>query len=334
MGILCVQTYTRIPDLCEFESQPGMSPVRAERRGEPAQLAHERDVLGYVPARVVGLEAPLGAVAALHRDHVRAVKKESYDDYHVLTFALGGAPLYRVDRRGRVQAALAVGTVAVQPAAAEAWWRSDATTGWLQLYLSVALLAECAGGDAERRVRIAPRDALADPALVRLLYSAARLVAMHGADTSRFEALADAIAERLLGSAASAGASNTARARERLDARQLAATRDYLAEHLGPGLTAARVAAALGMSRSHFSRAYAASTGETPYTTIQRARLAAAHGRVANGDEPLVDIATALGYASQAHMTDVFRARLGASPGDVRTLARGAVLRPRAAKPD
>lgn len=313
-------------------------PLASPADAMPAQFAYERDALGFVASRVAGLGVPAGAVAALYEEQVLHVERHAYDDYHTLTFQLGGAPLGRLGRDGHPAEMMQAGTLAIQPAPVESIWQSGGRARWMQFYLPIDALHEALAHEhphARRASSLDRRVGTGDPELVHTLYRcAADLARAPDAAAERMDgyamSLAGALARRLAGVACGAA---TAFDRERLSSRQLARAVEYVEAHLDGRLTAAALAAELGLSRYHFCRAFAGATGESPYRYIQRARLGAAIRLIGGEERPLADIAHAVGYATQAHMTSAFTRWLGASPGDIRALAKGrrpaATRRPR-----
>lgn len=101
----------------------------------------------------------------------------------------------------------------------------------------------------------------------------------------------------------------------------LAMAHDYVDRHLSdPGLSAERVAEALGVSSRHLSRVFQPS-GVTPARHILDRRLAEAHAQLTDPDSrhrTIAEIAHDWGFASQSHFTRVFRDRYGRTPGEVR----------------
>ena len=77
-----------------------------------------------------------------------------------------------------------------------------------------------------------------------------------------------------------------------------------------------------GLSAHHFSRVFKATFGTTPHRYVQRRRIDAAVAALrAQEKRSIADIALELGFASQAHMTDLMRRQLGVTP---RVVRRGA----------
>jgi AraC family transcriptional regulator len=98
---------------------------------------------------------------------------------------------------------------------------------------------------------------------------------------------------------------------------------DLIEARLDGSLTVRDLASALHLSAGFFSRAFKAATGKPPHAYILDRRIARARQllrRAARRD--LSAIAQACGFASHAHMTTAFRARLGAAPSELRQIAR------------
>jgi AraC-like DNA-binding protein len=74
-----------------------------------------------------------------------------------------------------------------------------------------------------------------------------------------------------------------------------------------------------GYSVFHTCRVFQRATGQTIHGFRRELRLRHALARLLDGDEPLADIASATGFASQSHLTNLFRARFGITPARVRT---------------
>ena len=74
-----------------------------------------------------------------------------------------------------------------------------------------------------------------------------------------------------------------------------------------------------GYSVFHTCRVFRATTGTTIHGFRRELRLRHALARILDGGEPLIDIAVATGFASQSHLTNLFRARFGITPARART---------------
>lgn len=107
-----------------------------------------------------------------------------------------------------------------------------------------------------------------------------------------------------------------------LPGRELARVLERIEAGLAEPLPVGALAREAGCSRFRFSRAFKAATGLPPHRYVMGRRLERARAMLEEGDLPLASVAVRCGFASQSHMTDVFRRRLGVSPGAYRRLRR------------
>ncbi|MEM6743002.1 MAG: helix-turn-helix transcriptional regulator [Pseudomonadota bacterium] len=103
-----------------------------------------------------------------------------------------------------------------------------------------------------------------------------------------------------------------------LDAGMLARIDEVVAEAPNGQVSLGSLAKLAGMSISTFTAAMREATGLTPYRYVLNRRLACARHLIETTCAPLADIAIRCGFASQSHMTDVFRSKLGVTPGKLR----------------
>jgi AraC-like DNA-binding protein len=96
--------------------------------------------------------------------------------------------------------------------------------------------------------------------------------------------------------------------------RQERLAKEMLASRLDGGLSMAEIAAACGLSRSHFARAFRASTGQSPMQWLQAQRVDAACALMAQSGRTLAEVAAACGFADQSHFARVFRQVKGMAP--------------------
>lgn len=89
---------------------------------------------------------------------------------------------------------------------------------------------------------------------------------------------------------------------------------DYIDANLDATLRTASLAATVGLSVSHFTRAFKHSVGVPPRVYVIRRRLAAACAAMLASDAPLTAIAHAHGFCDQSHFTRTFHETIGVAP--------------------
>ncbi len=113
--------------------------------------------------------------------------------------------------------------------------------------------------------------------------------------------------------------SASARGAGRLAARQQQRLEALIEDHPAADLSLTRLADEVGLSPHHFVRVFKASFGTTPHRYVQQRRLEAAAAALRRDDRrPIAEIALAHGFASQSHMTELMRRRLGLTPRALR----------------
>lgn len=99
--------------------------------------------------------------------------------------------------------------------------------------------------------------------------------------------------------------------------RPVRRAQDYLDAHFAENIDLPTLAAVAGVSRFHLVRAFRKETGLTPHAWLTDRRVRAARDRLAAGRTP-GEAAADCGFADQSHLTRVFKARVGVTPGRFR----------------
>jgi AraC-like DNA-binding protein len=111
---------------------------------------------------------------------------------------------------------------------------------------------------------------------------------------------------------------NPYEAPETVDSRTLDAAveafRAWLDDHLFETVTIAAAADVLDVGPTHLARGFADAFGIAPHAYVITRRLEVARDRILAG-QPLVDVATEVGFFDQAHLTRHFKRFLGTTPG-------------------
>ena len=109
------------------------------------------------------------------------------------------------------------------------------------------------------------------------------------------------------------------RARPRANDNELARALAYqLQLSFAEPVSVAALCDAVGTSIFHACRVFRRATGETLHGYRRRLRVRHALALLVDSDASIADIAAQTGFASQSHLTNVFRAELGTTPGRAR----------------
>ncbi|NZD65126.1 helix-turn-helix transcriptional regulator [Rhizobium sp. WYCCWR 11290] len=104
------------------------------------------------------------------------------------------------------------------------------------------------------------------------------------------------------------------RKRSKLASWQLRRATEFIEENCLRNIRLEEVAGLTGLSQSHFSHAFKASTGIAPHQWQTNARLDRAKRLLVESENALTAIAAETGFADQAHFTRVFRKHVGITP--------------------
>ena len=100
----------------------------------------------------------------------------------------------------------------------------------------------------------------------------------------------------------------------RLAPWQLRAAMEYMDARVSSQLALRDLAMATGLSQSHFSRAFKASTGVAPYQWFLNTRIQRAQQLLLKQTASVAEVAAMAGFADQAHLTRAFSRATGATP--------------------
>ncbi|MFF6772001.1 helix-turn-helix domain-containing protein [Streptomyces sp. NPDC012637] len=130
--------------------------------------------------------------------------------------------------------------------------------------------------------------------------------------------MVQAVAALVIKTAASRG-TGLAPAPSGLPPRRLAQATDYIRTHLAERVALDDLARVAGVSPSHLTRVFRASTGQSPHQYVLGQRLEQARRALLTTDTAIADVADACGFADQSHLTRTMRRHLGLTPGALRT---------------
>lgn len=107
-----------------------------------------------------------------------------------------------------------------------------------------------------------------------------------------------------------------------LPAWRLRRVTELVESRLDGELSIAAMAEAAGLSAYHFSRAFKTTTGRPPHRYLLERRVERAKELLQDPQQEIVQVALAAGFASQEHMTTVFRRLTGTTPARYRRARR------------
>lgn len=98
--------------------------------------------------------------------------------------------------------------------------------------------------------------------------------------------------------------------------------KEHIAAHLGEDLTIEMLASQAGLSVHHFARAFKASVGMPPHRYLLEQRIQKAAELLQSTEQPVTDIALAVGFADQSHFSRSFHWLVGLTPSQFRRAHR------------
>jgi AraC family transcriptional regulator len=104
----------------------------------------------------------------------------------------------------------------------------------------------------------------------------------------------------------------------RLSPAQVRRLIEYIDSNLDEKPNLETLAAVAGVGLWSFARHFRESLGQTPHAYIIARRIDRARRLLAQGSIPIKEVASACGFADQAHMTRVFQAHLHTTPAALR----------------
>jgi AraC family transcriptional regulator len=100
----------------------------------------------------------------------------------------------------------------------------------------------------------------------------------------------------------------------------------YIEEKLAEPVGVRELAAQVHMSPFHFARRFKQAVGTPPHGYITQVRMERAKGLLSGTNLPLVEVATRVGYRTQAHFTGVFHRYVGTTPRAYRVGSRREII--------
>jgi AraC family transcriptional regulator len=219
----------------------------------------------------------------------------------------------------------AAGSILFVPAGSPARFRWSSHSDSLHVFLEPGLVERVAAEEFDldpARVSLPPLDGLVLPPLrAAMLAVNDELTAEAAGGRLAVESLAHIMAVHLIRNA-SAPRRTVRRTDGALPQGKLRAVVEYVEERLDTGLTLQQIAAVAHLSPYHFARQFKAATGLPPHQYVLARRVERAQQLLGEGDLSLAEVAAAVGFSDQSHLSQNFKRLVGVTPGQFRKSAR------------
>jgi AraC family transcriptional regulator len=242
---------------------------------------------------------------------------------HLLAVSLGSGRITR-DAAGKLEtSALVPGSVALQPANVPMHWSWDTRLTLTLLALEPAFLLRVAAetfGLKPREVELMPAVRKSDPVVATIVATLSREAseAQPGNDVYA-QSLAHILAVHLL---RQYNRSKPDRAAPAQPIASVPAGRavQFIQERFAEDIALADIAAAARVSPYHLTRIFKQATGMSPHRYLIQVRVTNARSLLmaGAGRRSVADVAEAVGFSDQSHLTRHMKRLLGVTPGEVR----------------
>ena len=95
---------------------------------------------------------------------------------------------------------------------------------------------------------------------------------------------------------------------------RLKKVQDHVRAHLASPISLADLAGVAGLSRSYFAAQFRAATGCRPHEYVLEQRVEQAKAMLSESGTPIIEVALAVGFQTQAHFSTVFKRLAGTTP--------------------
>ena len=233
--------------------------------------------------------------------------------------SLGDGLLIREAGGDRTVHALRPGFVSLVPQGHPVRWIWTTPVRFVLLSLDALFLQQVAREDCGVRVSglvLRPVDREHDTTVLTIAHALQREASSESAGRRIYaDSLANILAVHLLREYTQRGESD---ASDRPLPRAVSRALDFIRTHYAEDIGLKDIAAAAHVSPWHLTRLFKRTVGFAPYQYLIRARVAGARAMLSAGRRrSLADIAAAVGFVDQSHLTRHFKRTFGTTPGRI-----------------
>jgi AraC family transcriptional regulator len=248
---------------------------------------------------------------------------------HLIFVSLAGGRVWREVEGVSFEYELAPGYVSIQPGEVPVCWSWDTRLNYSVIGLDPAFLQEVAQrvfGLEPGAFRLVPGEREHDPVISNIAGVLAREAARADAGSALYaQSLANMLAVHLLRDYVVKQVPDRRvpgpQARQADASRPVVEAIRHMQRHYAREVPLSELAATVHLSPFHLARRFKQTTGMSPHQYLIDMRVNAARAllEAGSGQRSLAEIAAAVGFADQSHLTRHFKRRFGVTPREARS---------------
>ena len=282
------------------------------------------DLPNWVPGRVLSASDGLGWKGVSHRSYRYTgldVPIPPMDHVMIVRYRSGQTPMKRCLDGKWTKATCEPGVFSLLTHSEPSHWYWTQCIDVSHTYLSEALMCRVASDVMERpvaEVRLLDLLSAHDPVVTNIADAITREAQHRGLGGALYaEALAMQLTVHLLRSYAAVTYRDSFLTGT-LPPGRLRRLNEFIETHLHENITIEQLAEIAELGVWTFTRHFKAAAGRSPHEYVLNRRIERASRLLSQGLMAIKEVAFACGFSDQAHMTRVFRARLGTTPARIR----------------
>jgi AraC family transcriptional regulator len=228
----------------------------------------------------------------------------------------------KISGASRERALIGPRRICVTPAGTTAQWQHSGHPEILQVYLRDSVYAAAVNemyGCETSTAQIVPRFAILDPLLEQLAIGIVTALRDGSVQDGLYvDTLAQMMAVHLARHHSSRSSTVGARLERPISNARMRRVVDFIEENLDRDLSLQVMAVEAEISPLYLPRAFKTAIGQSPHQYVLQRRIQKAKNLLMSTDIPIADIALAVGFSSQSHLSNWFLRLVGVSPASYR----------------